>query len=131
MTFSQLVDQISGSIRGWWNSPIESDLSAISQQIKKMEAKLMSQVDDLNAKEDANAASVDAVVAGLTKLGTDLSKTLADLAAQIKAGSTPTDLTATLAKAQSITDKLAPLANQLSTLDTEVTGADAPPTPAA
>lgn len=91
----------------------------------------MSQVDDLNAKEDANAASVDAVVAGLTKLGTDLSKTLADLAAQIKAGSTPTDLTATLAKAQSITDKLAPLANQLSTLDTEVTGADAPPTPAA
>lgn len=88
----------------------------------------MSQLDDLNAKLDAVGTTLDDVASGLTKLKVDLDKTLADLKAQIAAGSSPTDLTATLAKAQGISDKIGPIAAAIGDLDTEAIGADTPPT---
>lgn len=95
----------------------------------------MSQLDDLNAKLDSVSSTLDSVSTGLTTLKTDLDKTLADLAALIAAGGSPADLTATLAKAQAISDKLAPIVASISALDTEAVGADqtppAPPAPPA
>lgn len=94
---------------------------------RKMEA-LMAQVDDLNEKLDAVGTALDGVATGLTTLKTDLDKTLADLAAKIAAlppTPTVTDLTVTLAKAQALSDKIAPIAAAVSGLDTEAVAADA------
>lgn len=85
----------------------------------------MSQIDDLNAKLDEVGTALDGVATSLTTLKTDLDKTLADLAAKIAAGGSPTDLTATLAKAQALSDKLTPITASISGLDTETTKADA------
>lgn len=97
----------------------------ILRALKKMEAKLMAQVDDLNAKLDEIGTTIDGTAASLATLKTDLDKTLADLAAKIAAGTTATDLTASLAKAQAVVDKLTPITTALTDLDTETVQADA------
>lgn len=70
----------------------------------------------------ATQADLDAVLTKIedkiTTLGTDLQKTLADLAAKIAAGSTPADLQPEVDRANAIADKLADF-------DTETTTADA------
>ncbi len=85
----------------------------------------MSQLEDLNAKLDTLGTAADGIVTSLTTLKTDLDKTLADLAAKIKAGAGATDLTSTLAKVQAVSDKLTPIVTSITELDTETTGADA------
>lgn len=94
-------------------------------ELKKQGEHTMAQIDDLNAKLDAVSSALDGVTTGLSTLKTDLDKTLADLAAKIAAGATPTDLTDTLAKAQAISDKIQPIVDSLTALDTESTSADA------
>lgn len=84
----------------------------------------MAQLDDLIAAQAAMDANIQAISDGLTKLSSDQAKTLSDLEAAIKAGASPTDLTAVLAKAQAQNQMLTTIATAVSNIDTSATAAD-------
>lgn len=88
---------------------------------------MATQLEQVDAKLDEIGTTVDGAVAGITQIKIDFDTTLADLKAQIAAGANPTDLTGVLSKLQGISDKLAPVADALGNLDTEITAADVKP----
>jgi len=68
--------------------------------------------------------ALDTIETAVQKLGTDLQKTLSDLAAKIAVGSTPADL-------QPEVDRANAIASKLADFDTEATTADPDSAPTA
>jgi chromosome segregation ATPase len=97
-------------------------------EIQHKEKKIMTQLDDLNAKLDAATEVTDAAGAALTKLAADSEKAWADLKAAIAAGPPPSvDLTAAMAKVDATNAKLQAIKDGVNSLDAEAIAADVPP----
>lgn len=92
-------------------------------EIKRQGEKNMAQIDDLNASIQAEDVQVTTLAASITKIDSDVDALLA----AVKAGATPTDLTAQIQAIQSHTSALATAVAQLAAEDAKTV----PPTPAA
>lgn len=102
---------------------IERKLDVILQK----ETKIMTQLDDLNAKLDAVDSALTDLTTDLSQAVTDATKAFADLKALIAAGSSPTDLTAASAKVDALLAKVTPAIQALKDFDVASVAADTPP----
>lgn len=100
-------------------------LHRILTKLKTMEEKLMTQIEDLNAKLAAVQTAIDGVAAEVATAATDAQKAFDDLKAKIAAGAAPTDLSEPLAAADSALQKLAAVSQSLSDVDAAAVAADA------
>lgn len=95
----------------------ELDTLAVLDRLGLLETNLIRRLEQMATVADLDAA-LDTVDAAIAKLGTDLTTTLADLAAKIAAGA---DVAPEVARAQAIAAKL-------TDFDSSVVAADQPPT---
>lgn len=93
------------------------DVDVLIDRLGLLETNLIRRLEQMPTIADLDAA-LDTVDAAIAKLGTDLTTTLADLAAKIAAGA---DVAPEVARAQAIAAKL-------TDFDSSVVAADQPPT---
>lgn len=96
------------AIRAWLLAPL-------TLQLKQMEDKIMSQLDDLNVAIQAEDVDIQQLGPIATKIDADI----VALKAAVAAGATPTDLTTQITAIQAHTAALATGLSQLSASDTK------------
>lgn len=106
---------------------VDESIKAVLTKLNKMEATIMTQLDDLNTKLAAQGTAIDNIGTALTTLSTDNAKALADLKAAIAAaqgsGTLP-DISAQLQALDANNAKLATIASNVASLDAADIAAD-------